>query len=165
MVQEDLSHDELTKLLDYNQETGIFVWKSGVKRNLLNRQAGCRRKKDDCVVIGLKKNQYLAHHLAWFFVYKSWPQHEIDHIDQDRSNNKIANLRDVDHRTNCQNYRKATKNNKTSKLLGACYRNGRYYSRIRVGNKRLTIGTFDTAEEAHQAYIVAKRQHHAGCTI
>ena len=165
MVSEELTAQEVRKLLDYNPETGIFTWKSGVKSHLLNKQAGCRRKKDGCVVIGLKGKCYLAHHLAWLFVYDFWPKNEIDHINQNRSDNKIANLRDVDHRTNCQNYRIATKNNKVSGLLGAAYRDGRYYSRIRVGNKRITIGSFATAEEAHQAYIVAKRQHHLGCTI
>jgi hypothetical protein len=165
MVSEDLTSEKLRQILDYNPETGLFVWKSGVKSNFLNKQAGCRRKIDDCIVIGIKGKSYLAHHLAWLFVYGEFPKHEIDHINQDRSDNKISNLRDVDHRTNCQNYRRATKNNKKSFLLGAAYRNGRYYSRIRVGDSRITIGTFDTPEEAHQAYLVAKRQYHAGCTI
>jgi hypothetical protein len=164
MVSEELTPQKLRQLLDYNPETGDFTWKSGVKSNFLNKRAGCKRK-DNCIVIGLLGKSYLAHHLAWLFVYEQWPTKEIDHIDQNRSNNKISNLRDVDHRTNCQNYRIATKNNKISKILGAAYRDGRYYSRIRVGNKRITIGSFATAEEAHQAYISAKRKYHAGCTI
>jgi hypothetical protein len=165
MVSDKLTQERLKQVLDYDPETGVFTWKSGVKKHLLNKQAGCHRKKDDCVVIGIKRKSYLAHHLAWLFVYGDWPKHEIDHINQNRSDNKIANLRDVDHRTNCQNYRIATKNNKNSKLLGAAYRDGRYYSRIRVGNKRITLGSFATAKEAHEAYVVAKRQHHPGCTI
>ena len=164
MVSVKITFEELIKVLDYNPETGQFTWIGHVKKNLLNKIAGCKRK-DDCIVIGLFGRDYLAHHLAWFFVNKQWPTKEIDHVDQNRSNNKISNLRDVDHRTNCQNYRIATKNNKTTKLLGAAYRYGRFYSRIRVGDKRITIGSFATAEEAHQAYIAAKRLYHAGCTI
>jgi hypothetical protein len=165
MVQEEITYEYVSKILDYDPETGLFTWKAGVKKHLLNKPAGCVRKTDSCVVIGINKKTYLAHHIAWLLVYKKLPKHEIDHINQNRADNRICNLRDVDHRTNCQNYRKATKNNKISGLLGAAQRNGRYYSRIRVGNKRITIGTFDTAEEAHQAYLVAKRIHHAGCTI
>ena len=75
---------------------------------------------------------------------------EVDHIDRDRSNNRVENLRWVSHQQNAQN-----------QLGRGCEKRGsRWRASIRVGGKNTRLGTFDTEEEAHAAYLAAKRVYH-----
>jgi hypothetical protein len=108
--------------------------------------------------------QVLAHRLAWFFVHGCWPALHIDHLDGNPLNNAIANLRDVDRATNMQNRRAARRGNSVG-LLGVTRCNGRFRASICVERRQVHIGMFDTAEEAHAAYLTHKRQLHPGCTI
>jgi hypothetical protein len=103
--------------------------------------------------------------LVWLWVNGSWPIGEIDHIDGDKLNNRIANLRDVDRATNTQNSKKARRNNKSSGLLGSYKSGNRWQAQIRINGVCMTLGSFGTPEEAHAAYLGAKRLFHPGCTI
>lgn len=107
---------------------------------------------------------YYAHRLAWLNVHGAWPENMIDHIDGVKSNNRIANLRDVTSQTNCQNQHRAHSRNKTG-LLGVQARGERFFARILVDGHHTHLGTYDTPEEAHKAYVAEKRKHHAGSTI
>jgi hypothetical protein len=109
--------------------------------------------------------EYRVHRLAWLHVHGVWPSAEIDHIDGIRTNNAIANLRDVDRATNCQNMRKALPANKGSGLLGVYPSDNKWRARITVNNRAVGLGTFDSKETAHEAYLAAKRTLHGGCTI
>jgi len=112
----------------------------------------------------------LAHRLAWLYVHGVWPDHEIDHLNGIRSDNRLGNLRDVSRTTNSENQRRATVGNTSTKLLGATlddsvYRRKPFKAQIKVNGRSRHLGMFATAEEAHQAYVDAKRQLHEGCTI
>jgi hypothetical protein len=97
-------------------------------------------------------------------MHGEWPTACIDHIDGDRKNNAIANLRSVDQRTNNQNKRSATYKCKVG-LLGVTPLNGRFRASIGFNKHSFHLGMFDTPEEAHMAYIEKKRELHAGCTL
>jgi hypothetical protein len=116
--------------------------------------------------IRLDQRTYLGHRLAWLHVHGRWPVGVIDHINGDRGDNRLSNLREVSQRTNTENQRKVIRGT-ASGLLGVYpYGNqGRFTSKIKVGRENIHIGCFDTAEEAHEAYLTAKRQLHAGCTL
>lgn len=95
--------------------------------------------------------------------YGEWPETMIDHINGDRRDNKISNLRLADQYINSQNIIKARKDSKIG-LRGVRYdaKWRKYVPVIRVGDKRLQLGGYETAEEAHQVYLDAKRKHHWG---
>ena len=111
--------------------------------------------------------RYGAHRLAWLHALGEWPAGEIDHINGNRADNRLANLRDVSHAVNTQNIRAPHRRNTSSGLLGV--RRGkeslRFEACIRVNRRHVCIGRFDTAEQAHQAYLAAKREFHEGCTL
>jgi hypothetical protein len=97
----------------------------------------------------------------------NWPNVLIDHINGNPSDNRIENLRDASALVNAQNKRRAHINS-TSKLLGATWnkRLSTWQVQIKLANgARKYIGLFECPNEAHAAYLAAKRIHHEGCTI
>lgn len=157
----------LRKTINYNKETGEFHWKTSLKNNQIKigSMAGTIRR-DGRTQIQFDGKLYLAYRLAWLLTYEKWPDFEIDHIDGDPSNNRIDNLRDVNRSENSQNRREPNKN-KINKILGVYKQkhDKKWHTRIFFLNKSLYVGRFDTAEEASEAYLKAKRIYHKGCTI
>lgn len=160
-----LTAERLREVLDYNPDTGVFVWKVRTSNRVhigmtANRShpAGYLQTRIDC-------KSYLNHRLAWLYTYGAWPNGDIDHINGFRSDNRIGNLRDVARNINLQNQRHARSDNKASGLLGVSRNKKRWKARLVIDRKEFHIGTFDTPEEAHAAYIEAKRRLHPGCTI
>lgn len=159
-----LTQARLKELLSYDPETGIFI-------NLINRcaaRAGMpigSLSKEGYIHAGIDMKVYALHRLAWLYMTGSFPSGQIDHIDGCRSNNAFSNLRDVHKDINVQNQKKAQRSNKSTGVLGT-FKNGiGFAARISVHNKKHYLGTFKTIDEAHDAYLKAKRELHPGCTI
>lgn len=166
MVQEKLNFDIANKYFSYDPETGILIWKITNNRKKAGDEAGLVHISDGSKVVTLFSKQYKYHRIAWLLHHGKWPDGVIDHINGIKTDNRISNLRDVSNLINAQNQRKAAKNNKTGYLgVSKRKRSVRWRASIKVNGLTKDLGTFATAEEAHQAYIVAKRQHHLGCTI
>ena len=156
--------DRLKKCLNYDPETGLFYREIATARCVkIGNIAGS--VSNGYIRIKIDGKRYQAHILAWFYVYGKLPDYEIDHIDGNRSNNSIINLRDVTKSINVQNQKKAQSDNKSTGLLGAYSSGKKYKSSIRVDGENKYLGIFETAELAHGAYINAKRKYHEGCTI
>jgi hypothetical protein len=109
-------------------------------------------------IISVCGRQYLAHRLAWFYVYGVMPS-MIDHIDGDRKNNKIENLRICDCSKNAMNSG-VKKRNKLGVKGVFESKNGKYVAQICLNYKKIHIGTFHTIEEASDAYAVASKLYH-----
>lgn len=153
----------LKECLRYEKETGLFYWLIKGCRNSVGDVAGttCIR---GYVNICVKNRIYKAHRLAWLYVYGSWPKNQIDHIDRNKSNNSISNLRDVPQSLNQQNRVNHRNDNKINMLGVSLWSDGRsgFKSQINVGGKIKYLGTYDTKEQAHEAYLIAKNKYHPG---
>lgn len=151
-------------LLQYDASTGEFTWIKSPSNNVKagTLAGGISHRGYRYIRVNMK--QYLAHRLAWLFYYGKWPSGEIDHINGIKTDNRISNLRDVSHSVNKQNLKKARSDNVTG-LIGVSPHCGKYRSYIAIGGKRLYLGHYDTAEEAHKVYIEAKRKLHEGNTL
>lgn len=163
---DNLTHARLLAVLHYDPETGVFKWLQALSpRGLVGTQAGGVRP-DGYRTITIDGKPYLAHRLAWFYVHGQWPSYLLDHRDGLRDDNRISELRDADWFVNNQNRHVAMGHSQT-KLLGAFPVKGsdRFESRICLAGKSKYLGRFDTPEEAHQAYLAAKRIHHPGSTL
>ena len=166
MAKTDLTAQRLRELLQYDPETGVFTWR--VSRGRTAKAGGVAgADTHGYVVIMIDGKGYGAHRLAWLYVHGVWPTGHIDHVYGDTSDNRIKVLRDVTQSVNSQNQRSAKRNNKSSGLLGAYWHNisNKWMSHISFGGKKRHLGMFATAQEAHEAYMAAKRQFHEGCTI
>jgi hypothetical protein len=121
--------------------------------------------KNGYFYIGVLGKKFLSHRLAYLMHYGEMPSCPVDHINGIPTDNRIVNLRAVSQSANMQNMRRATSASSTGLLGVATTRRSNFVAQIRAGGKRIHIGTFDTAEQAHAAYIAVKRRLHEGCTI
>jgi hypothetical protein len=142
----------------YNEQTGVFTRRVSVNRFKAGQVAGTPHNNGywSICVDGTK---YLAHVLAWLYVYGEWPLQEIDHKDRTKTNNAISNLRQATSGENKQNISGPPAYSK-SKILGACWWRGAWQSHIKINGKQTYLGRFKTAEEANEAYMTAKRIAH-----
>lgn len=162
-----LTAERLRQLLAYDGETGAFAWRVA-RGNGLKVGDVAGRVGQGYRIVRIDGRGYLAHRLAWLYVHGVWPAGEIDHINGDKLDNRIANLRDVDRRGNKENMRAARRDNKVG-LLGVHTRPANkirpYVASIRVDGALKHIGAYATPEAAHAAYVERKRQLHSRCTI
>jgi hypothetical protein len=160
-----LSAERLRELLDYDPETGVFRWKAVSSKNQVRvgDVAGCV-ETNGYRRIRVYGRAYQAHRLAWLHVYGRWPVGEIDHINGAKDDNRISNLREATRSENLQNQRRATRGSKTG-FLGVYPSFGKFGAQIMLAGKTRHIGTFETAEQAHAAYVRAKRELHPGGTL
>jgi hypothetical protein len=164
-----LTAERVREVLEYDPNTGVFTWAVTLNnRGKKGTVAGCRTgaiRQPNRIVIGIDGRMYLAHRLAWLYIHGSWPAKQLDHVDGDEGNNRIANLREANNSENHQNLRRARRDNKSG-FLGVSKRpSGKWICRIVVAGASVHIGTFPTAEAAHAAYVYAKRTHHKYGTL
>lgn len=162
MAESNLTPTRLKALVSYDAETGQFLWISGQRKG--------------CVAGGIDQSgywkltidgrHYRSHRLAWLYVHGVHPAEHIDHLNGERADNRLANLRAVSSAVNSQNLRAAKSNSKTG-LLGVHWsQRNKWVAKIGVNGRQVTIGTnYPSPEAAHAAYMQAKRVMHAGCTI
>jgi hypothetical protein len=157
MSQQHLTADRLRATFSYDAATGLFT--RLISRG--NRRAGhvqTSLRNDGYNGFAIDKKLYLAHRLAWLYVYGRWPDGTIDHINRNKSDNRIENLREVTQAENLQNT--IARIDCSSGLKGVQLRRGRWNARITVGQKRTHIGTFNSPEAAAKAYAEAARRMH-----
>lgn len=158
----DLSAARLRELLSYDPATGVFTRRVSVKGYRAGEVVGCRETTWGYIVIGVDRRKYQAHRLAWLYVYGVWPENDIDHRNGVRTDNRIENLRDVSRSVNLQNIRSPKSTSQTQMLGVSVYRNGRFSAQIKVAGRKRHLGYFDTKEQAHNAYLIAKARFYVG---
>ncbi len=153
----------LSKHFAYNPETGVFSYARDFRRFKKGDAAGTDHGSG-YIQIFFGGGKFYAHRLAWWIVNGEIPEGmQIDHIDCNRQNNAIGNLRLA--RRSEQQRNKVARSDNRSGLKGAIYnsRPGRrkhWRSCIKVDGKTIDLGWFFTAEDAHAAYVAAARAHH-----
>lgn len=146
MTKKIITQSELKELYNYDPLTGIFTYNNPLPR--------CRFKHGDVagslsrgyVRMRVQGKNYRAHRLAWLYMFEVWPKHQIDHINHDRSDNRINNLREATHQENQRN-RSVNKNN-TSDVCGVNWEDCKWRSRITIDRKNISLGRFIDKFEA-----------------
>lgn len=150
----------LRELYNYDRETGEFTFKVRRGRMLPGARAG-KIDNHGYRILSICKYFYKASRLAWLYEYGAFPENAIDHINQIRSDDRIANLRDVSNQMNSFNLGVARKNNKSGHVgvhLNA--RSKRYYANIQCRGKNIFLGVFLDIKDAAAAYTEAKTKYH-----
>ncbi len=154
-----MDQDTLKSLLHYDKASGVFRWlKSSGGRAKAGKEAGCNRP-DGYVSIRVNGTRFLAHRLAWLYEFGRMPDGILDHINGNRSDNRIDNLREATYSLNHQN--RGIMSINTSGFIGVSKRAySRWRASITVDGKFISLGSFATKEEASAAYLAAKQKHH-----
>lgn len=146
----------LPKVLDYNPDTGALTWKYRTcvffqsyghqerwNKRFANQPALATDGGKGYLVGHVFGERLLAHRVVWVLVHGEWPV-EIDHINGNRSDNRLTNLRNVTRAENCKNI----KSGKGSFGVYQDKKTGRWYAQIRVNGKNKHLGTYATEKEA-----------------
>jgi hypothetical protein len=165
MAVNNLTAQRLRELFSYDPSSGAFC-------RLTQRGPSRPGPVSMCLdthgypVMRVDYKLYRAHRLAWLHATGAWPMHDIDHIDGNRSNNRLANLRDVTRGENCQNLR-AAQSHSDHGVLGVSRTNKSttWRARIAVNGRTVYLGCFETQAEAQAAYLRAKRELHPANTL
>jgi hypothetical protein len=146
--KEDLTPELVKQVLTYDPITGHLIWNSGLhsKRMQTGSRAG-NLKKSGYRQVSLFGNTYAEHRLIWFMETGYWPE-QVDHINQDRSDNRWINLREV---TKAENARNRSRN-PHSKVgeVGIWYnkRTFKYVAEITMNGKKVFQKSYDDVEQA-----------------
>lgn len=145
-----LSQTRLKELLIYDKDTGVFTWRRrrGGKA-AVGRSAGARDSYG-YVVIRLDGVLYKAHRLAWFYSHGAWPEENIDHINRNKSDNRLKNLRLAGQSLNMHN---ANRIAGQSGVVGVTWdsRRRKWCARIKIAYVSKFLGRFDTKNAAIKA--------------
>lgn len=146
--------DRLKSLLAYDAETGAFTWLEPRGGQACGSPAGCRNR-NGYIEITVHRRIHKAHRLAWLYVHGEWPPHEIDHINGDKADNRLANLRPATRAQNVANT--ALRSDSASGIKGVHWSvaSRKWEAQIKLKGKTRHLGLFTNIEEAADAYRCA----------
>lgn len=155
-----ITQSRLKELVEYNPDNGIFTLK--IHRHGTTRKIGDvlgSITKTGYLETGIDNRTYYLHRLAILYVTGDFPDGHIDHINRIKTDNRIVNLRIVSCAQNMQNNIEPRKHGSLG--VRGIYRHGdRFRAKINVNKTQIHLGTFNTIEEASNAYIKAKTIYH-----
>lgn len=155
----DITYDQLVASVTYDAQAGVFYRASSLGGVSIGSIAGGLHA-NGYVMMNVSKRKVLAHRMAWLWVYGYLPNAEIDHINGNKADNRISNLRIASRCENQMNVAITVAN--TSGIKGVCYNKlaSKWQAYIQANNKRHYLGLFSSKENAAEAYRVAEKQLH-----
>jgi len=153
-----LTQSYLKSILQYNPYTGDFTRLKKTAPNAIKGvfAGGTPCKHNGYIRISISGKRYLAHRLAWFYVYGEWTS-QIDHINGLRHDNSLSNLRAVTNAENCKN-KMLTPTNKTG-IMGVHFHKGKFDAAIKVSRKKIHLGRFNNIFDAACARKSAEKKY------
>lgn len=164
MTKPHVTAERLRELFSYDPERGILsrlVPRNGTKTGPIPGTLTNR----GYLQISADNRRYYVHRIAWMISHGEIPDGlYIDHVNGNRSDNRLANLRLLTIAENCQN-RHGVHRSREGGILGVDLKRGKWRARINIGGRQVEIGLFPTQDEASEAYLKAKREMHPAATI
>jgi len=152
-----ITQERLKEVLDYNPETGLFLWKEMLgSKGVIGDEAGCP-DKDGYIRIGVDGRPYKAHRLAILYTDGYLPENTVDHVDRIPWHNWRLNLREASYQ--CQNRNCGMRTDNTSGIKGVCWskRDGKWSAEIMVDGKHKGLGNYDSLLDAAFARYAAEQ--------
>lgn len=177
-AKSDITPEQIRKMFAYDAETGVLTWRPrdlnmfagkecdaarayGVwNARFAGKAAGNLNKYRGYIYININKGLYRAHRIIWCLVHGEWPPNEIDHINGNRADNRLENLRLATRSENMRNRVKSPKNSTGFKGVRFHKLSRKYAARITVHRKEIHLGLFEAPEDAFAAYCAAAKKYH-----
>jgi len=143
--------NRLKELYSYDKDSGVFTRNITVHYNAKAGDIAGTKTKAGYLLISVDGKQYLAHRLAWLYEYGEFPDDSIDHINHDKADNRIENLREADKTENARNVLLTSAN--TSGCTGVCWLKDRcrWFAQIKIDGKNKFLGSFVNFSDAVDA--------------
>lgn len=156
-VSQRPTFERVRELFEYNGDTGVLSWKVTAPNRSAGKSVGESLLKDGYRRVSVDDSSWAQHRVIWLYVHGYWPPGEIDHINCNRTDNRIANLRLANRSQNASNARKSKNNTSGFKGVGLHKHHGKYRWRaaISIDGKQKTLGHRDTPDEAYKLYCAA----------
>ena len=161
----------LREMFTYDPDSGDLIWKERPPGHFRNQHAcnawnarfagktaggvsgtGYRN-------VGINGTLYLVHRIIWKLHHGTGPGPILDHINRDKQDNRVENLREISKAENCQNTVDPRSNN-ASGFMGVSRHGDRWRATIWANGERKNLGCFDAPEQAQAAYLQAKALLH-----
>lgn len=157
MPKPHITQEILMRAFDYDPDTGVFRWRTAPFSRLAGRVAGYRDKDGYRRLATNGVRSIAAHRAAWLYVYGEWPAGMLDHIDGNRLNNRINNLRVA---TSSQNQANSRVRLNSSGYKGVTWhaQAKRWQAQIKDQTGCRYLGLYETPELAHAAYVAAAHE-------
>ncbi len=146
-----LTQDELASIFLYDTATGLFTFKAKRSNRKAGQVAGTMHP-GGYLRLNVNKRCYYAHRLAWLYCYGYYPPDEIDHINGNRTDNRIANLRCATRCENGTNTQKKCTNTSGYKGVHFNSKLNKWCAQATVNRKAHHLGVFARIEDARDAY-------------
>lgn len=154
-----MNHTKLLDTLFYDTATGIFYRKISMGNRKAGTVVGNPSKKGYLKALVLGEYVFI-HRLAWFYVNGKWPTMQLDHINQNKQDNRITNLRECSTHENCINQTNPRSNNKlNTQGVHKIQKTGRYRATCMIEGKKHHLGVFTSLHDAQNAYASFKKDY------
>lgn len=151
----DISAEDIRELFDYDAETGVLYW--AVDRSIKTRAGDVAGgdHNQGYLRVGVNYNRYLIHRIVWLLCHGDWPKYAIDHIDGNKKNNRISNLRDCSQQDNLRN--QGFRTNNTSGIIGVSWAKAesKWRAVITIDGRTKVLGRFIDIKDAEKCRLKA----------
>lgn len=160
-----LTYEEAKHFFNYDQKTGIVRWTENVhnKSNAMpgDKVGGIGPVGYYCsqVRVNGRKEFVYCHRIAWLLTHKKWPDGQIDHINGNRADNRLLNLRDVPLGENRKNMKKPKNNTSGHMGIGWDKSRNKWNVKIGVNGKTVNVGRFKELDDAIIARKAAEKEY------
>jgi hypothetical protein len=154
-----ITKSELKELLNYDKDTGIFTWKKRTSNRLKVGSVAGNNNNSGYIELKVTGIRFLAHRLAWLYEHGELPK-LIDHINGNRSDNRICNLRPASYAENVYNSKIRSDNKSGVRCVSWNNRSNKWEVRIKLNGKLRNFGSY---KDLTLATIVAdkiRQEHH-----
>jgi hypothetical protein len=154
-----LTQSELKELLDYNKDTGIFTWKQRTSNRVKVGSIAGNLNSNGYIELSVKGHRTLAHRLAWLYEHGELPI-LIDHINGDKKDNKICNLRSATYAENAYNSKVRSDNKSGVRCVSWDKAKQSWEVRVKLDGKLKHFGNYKNLDEAAKIAEQTRKKHH-----
>ena len=155
----NVTQDRLKELVHYDPASGVFTRIKDVAGNAKAGDQLGSTNSHGYLQARIDGKYYVLHRLAFLYMTGAMPDAEVDHINRDRSDNRWSNLRAASKSQNLRNAGAYKTNKSGYRGVSLKKKTGKWTAQISLDKKLHHLGYYETAEEAHAAYLAAAQKH------